>query len=284
MAAFWKGTQRESPGCWHTRSAGREGHTLFILESPTPNGHVRFRHFVPPSEGNSGLGPRRAGRQRPGTGQRARQRRPQPAGEAPCPAPARSPRRTMGPAPHFAILSEPLPWAGHQEPPPAGPGFPVCPHHPRPRSPRLSGHSQGSPPPTGALRARPPAGAPCLPGAGGSRRPPSRADPSAGRSAGAGGGRGRAGARPGRRKSRPSGSADPGRSAGGREGRCPGSGRRPPSRHFVFPSASMDGRGAPGPEARSSPCPGRSRRHIPFVTPRPRSHPTPGGAAASPRP
>lgn len=191
MAAFWKGTQRESPGCWHTRSAGREGHTLFILESPTPNGHVRFRHFVPPSEGNSGSGPRRAGRQRPGTGQRARRRRPQPAGEAPCPAPARSPRRTMGPAPHFAILSEPLPWAGHQEPPAAGPGFLVCPTIPAPGARHSPGIHRARPRRPGPSGRGPPPERPASPGleglAGG---PPGPTPPPAARP-GRGGGEGR---------------------------------------------------------------------------------------------
>lgn len=89
MAAFWKGTQRESPGCWHTRSEKsekgarkrnkrqKEKQVLFGRQS-LRNGHIRFRHFVqgfrdPKVTGRpAGRGSRRGGR---GSGG-ARRRRP----------------------------------------------------------------------------------------------------------------------------------------------------------------------------------------------------------------
>lgn len=58
---------------------------------------------------------------------------------------------------------------------------------------------------------------------------------------------------------------------------------RPPSRHFVFPSASMDGRRASRPEALSSPCPGRPAATSPLWGRGPARTP-PSGPAPPPPP
>lgn len=58
---------------------------------------------------------------------------------------------------------------------------------------------------------------------------------------------------------------------------------RPPSRHFVFPSSSMDGRRASRPEALSSPCPGRPAATSPLWGRGPARTP-PSGPAPPPPP
>lgn len=144
----------------------------------------------------------------------------------PGPRPQPLPHNGAGPAlRHFVGASSPG-WAAGAAGRAGLPGLP-----PPSPPPALPDHSQASSRPTGVSPRPLSPGAPCLPGAG--RAPPTD--------------------RPGRplRDTGPGPTQEP---APRPRPRRAMSEQQLPSRHFVFPSASMDGRGAPGPEAAPPPA------------------------------